>query len=316
MTTILVTGGAGFIGSHLIDKLLIDGYTVFNIDNLDAFYDTALKLKNIERHSKYNNYTFIQQDIRNIKLPENAPKFDIIIHLAAKAGVRPSLKDPVEYFDVNINGTLNLLEFAKENGIRKFIFASSSSVYGINPQVPWSEDILDLNPISPYASSKLAAEKIGFTYSHLYNIQFLSLRFFTVFGARQRPDLAINKFIKNLYNNQPIDVYGNGDTSRDFTFVEDIVNGIVSTIGYQKSQYEIFNLGNNQTIKLIDLINTVAEVVGKKPILNFKEEQPGDVPHTWANIDKSAFCLDYQPSTSIKQGIQLQFDWQSQHLLK
>jgi UDP-glucuronate 4-epimerase len=249
-------------------------------------------------------------DIRNINKSMLVDQdFDIIIHLAAKAGVRPSIDQPQAYFDVNINGTLELLEFAKNRNVTQFVFASSSSVYGINESFPWSESDPDLMPISPYASSKLACEKIGFTYSHLFNIRFIALRFFTVYGPKQRPDLAISKFINRISNGLPIDVYGDGSTSRDYTYVEDIVKGIRAAMNYTASKFEIFNLGNNERHSLISLINAIGEATEKEPILVYRDDQPGDVPHTCADISKASKNLGYHPETSLKTGIANQITW-------
>lgn len=308
---ILVTGGAGFIGSTLIDNLLRDNKNrVVSIDNFDAFYDRSIKEGNIKSHYSFPNFEFHEMDIRNINKSMLVDQdFDIIIHLAAKAGVRPSIDQPQAYFDVNINGTLELLEFAKNRNVTQFVFASSSSVYGINESFPWSESDPDLMPISPYASSKLACEKIGFTYSHLFNIRFIALRFFTVYGPKQRPDLAISKFINRISNGLPIDVYGDGSTSRDYTYVEDIVKGIRAAMNYTASKFEIFNLGNNERHSLISLINAIGEATEKEPILVYRDDQPGDVPHTCADISKASKNLGYHPETSLKTGIANQITW-------
>jgi len=309
---ILVTGGAGFIGSTLIDKLLLDNHTIVSIDNYDPFYDKKLKLLNQRKHFGHVNFHFIEADIRDIDVLPIPIPIDCIIHIAAKAGVLQSIANAKEYFDVNVNGTLCLLEFAKKNGIRQFIFASSSSVYGINKNVPWTENELDLQPISPYASSKLACEKIGFTYSHLYNIRFIALRFFTVYGPRQRPDLAIHKFFNNILANQAIEVYGDGSTKRDYTYIDDLVSGVMASIDYDKSPFEIINLGNHKTIQLKDLIDAIGAIAQRKPILIYKEEQHGDVPQTFANIDKSNLLFNYNPKTALSDGLQHQLDWMKQ----
>jgi UDP-glucuronate 4-epimerase len=308
---ILITGGAGFIGSTLIDHLLSEGHKIVSIDNFDNFYARSIKERNIAAHFHSPNFSFFEADIRHIdQVPalESLP-VDVIVHLAAKAGVRPSLENPVEYFDVNINGTLQLLEFARKKQIRQFVFASSSSVYGINPNIPWKESEADLMPISPYASSKLAGEKIGFTYSHLYGIRFIALRLFTVYGPRQRPDLAISKFINAIMKGQPIRMYGDGSTGRDYTFVEDIVRGIRSAISYDASDYEIFNLGNNKPTSLSVLIDMIANITGTIPQIVQDSEQPGDVRYTCADIGKSYDHLSYCPVTSIKEGLEMQYAW-------
>jgi len=308
---ILLTGGAGFIGSHLSEKLLSLGYRVTSIDNFDNFYSSDIKKKNIEVSLSHGNFKFFKTDIRNTldfreKLTD---KYDILIHLAAKAGVLPSIQNPLAYAETNIVGTLNLLEFAKEKGIRKFLFGSSSSIYGVNINVPWSENDNVLKPISPYAATKVSGELLGQVYSSLYNIQFLALRFFTVFGPRQRPDLAIHKFTKMILNGTPIPFYGDGLSRRDYTYIADIVNGIIGAIEYEDSRYEIINLGNNNPVTLIDLVNTIELVVGKKAIINSLPNQAGDVPITYANIEKAQTLLDYKPTVKIKEGIEKFYDW-------
>ncbi len=309
---VLVTGGAGFIGSTLVDRLsLRSGNFIYSVDNFDPFYSRGIKESNIALQLTKENVKFIEGDIRNLaSFEDQIDRVDMVIHLAAKAGVRPSIDHPQAYFDVNINGTLEVLEFCRRRNIKKVIFASSSSVYGINPKTPWSESDSDLMPISPYASSKLACEKMGFTYSHLFQIQFLALRFFTVFGPRQRPDLAIHKFIHRIENNAPIEVYGDGNTSRDYTYVDDVVQGIEAAMNYEESLFEIFNIGNNQRYTLNQLIDTVSQVLNKKPRLERKPEQPGDVPHTCADISKSQKKLGYSPSTSLITGVEKQAQWQ------
>lgn len=309
---ILVTGGAGFIGSHLVDQLLFLGHTVTSIDNFDNFYSKEIKLQNIESHLKSKNYTFIEGDIANdnlLKELKDAKNIEIIIHLAAKAGVRPSIENSFAYFNANLNGTLSILNFAKENGIKKIVFASSSSVYGNNPSVPWKESDFQLQPISPYAASKIAAENIGRVYSYLYDIRFTCLRFFTAYGPRQRPDLAIHKFFKQIVNEEPITLYGNGSSKRDYTYIDDIVSGIISAIDFNQSKFEIFNIGNSQTISLIDLVNTIEDVCKKKAIINYLPEQPGDVEQTNADISKAKNSLNYIPKTEIKKGLEEFYYW-------
>ncbi|MBL7935555.1 MAG: SDR family NAD(P)-dependent oxidoreductase, partial [Bacteroidia bacterium] len=284
---ILVTGGAGFIGSHLVDRLLFMGYEVINIDNFDTFYSRETKLKNIANQLSSKKYNLIEADISDynvMKDIKSIKNIDVIIHLAAKAGVRPSIENTSSYFNANLMGTINVLNFAKENGIKQIVFASSSSVYGSNPSVPWKESDLELQPISPYASSKIAAENIGRVYSHLCDIRFTCLRFFTVYGPRQRPDLAIHKFFKHIINSEPITLYGNGSTKRDYTYIDDVVAGIISAIGYKnKNKFEVFNLGNSHTISLINLVQNIEEVCQKKAIINYLPEQPGDVEQTFAD---------------------------------
>ncbi len=309
---ILVTGGAGFIGSALVDRLLAErAADVFCIDNFDNFYDVTIKRKNIAHALTHSNFYLLEGDIRDTNFLSEVfkTKYDVIVHLAARAGVRPSIEQPLLYEDVNVKGTLNLLEQAKNNNIKQFVFASSSSVYGVNPRTPWSEDDHVLNPISPYASTKVAGELIGHTYSHLYDIRFIALRFFTVFGPRQRPDLAIHKFFKLIDNNKPIPFFGDGTTSRDYTFVDDIVSGIIGAIGYDKSLYEIINLGNNRTVTLLQLITAIENSIGKKANLDKQPAQAGDVPHTFANVDKAKKLLGYSPSTSLEDGLEKFKQW-------
>ncbi len=315
---IVVTGGAGFIGSHLIDELLKKGHSIINIDNFDAYYLRKIKESNIKGHFKYGNkYQLIESDIRDKNISSFfSEDVEIIIHLAAKAGVRPSLENPIEYQDVNVSGTQNLLEIARQKKIRKFIFASSSSVYGKNKNVPWSESDHVLEPISPYASTKVSGELMGHVYSHLFGIQFLALRFFTVYGPRQRPDLAINKFFSLIKNGEEITLFGDGTTRRDYTYVADIVDGIVSAIEYKDSQFEIINLGNNKTIKLNELVNEIEKTIQITAKKIFAEEQPGDVKQTWADILKAEKLLDYNPKYSLEKGLEKFWEWHLQNQKK
>jgi len=308
---ILLTGGAGFIGSHLSEKLLSLGYRLTSIDNFDNFYSADIKRKNIVGSLQHRNFQFVELDIRNYKnLNEKLDaNFDIIIHLAAKAGVLPSIKKSLEYSETNIIGTQNLLEFARNKNICKFIFGSSSSVYGVNPNVPWSENDNVLLPISPYAATKVSGELLGQVYSSLYNIQFLALRFFTVYGPRQRPDLAIHKFTKMIIDGTQIPFFGDGHSKRDYTYIDDIVNGIVRSLGYKESNYEIFNLGNNYPISLIELVQTIESVIGKKAIIKMLPNQKGDVPITFANIDKAQTILGYKPITNFNEGLRSFYEW-------
>lgn len=311
MQHILVTGGAGFIGSHLVDKLLELDYKVTCIDSFDPFYDPRQKRKNINSHFKNPNFTLIEENILNSKelVEKLTDRYDAIIHLAAKAGIRPSIEDPKSYTEVNVLGTQHILELARKLGIKQFIFGSSSSVYGVNPNTPWNEEDHVLMPISPYAATKVAGELLGYTYSHLYDIRFIALRFFTVFGPRQRPDLAIHKFFKKIIKGETIDMYGDGSTQRDYTFVSDIVDGILKTLTYDKTNYEIINLGNNKPTKLADLIKYIAQVTGTDPKINKMPEQPGDVPITYADINKAKKLLGYSPKVSIEEGLQKFNEW-------
>lgn len=308
----LITGGAGFIGSHLVDLLLEEKkWKITCVDNFDPYYTPVFKRQNIEQHINNPDFILIDEDIcnkekLNKKLNE---KYDIIIHLAAKAGVRPSINNPLEYQKVNITGTQNLLEIAKERFIKQFIFSSSSSVYGINPKTPWSESENVLMPISPYASTKVSAELMGHVYSHLFPIRFIALRLFTVFGPRQRPDLAIYKFTDNIINDKEICMFGNGSTSRDYTYVQDVINGIRAAMDYDKSKFEIINIGNTQTITLLKLINALENIIGKKALIKKIQEQPGDVPVTFADISKAKKLLSYNPATDFIAGLKKFYTW-------
>ena len=317
---ILLTGCAGFIGSHTLDRLLEDGHQVIGLDNFDPFYDRSLKAANIAPHSDHSDFEFLEADLADVETYQKL-KFivgkepvDAIIHLAAKAGVRPSIEDPVGYQRANVIATQNLLEFAKDEGIKQFVFASSSSVYGVNPNVPWSEKHDVSGPISPYASTKVSCELLGHVYSHLYGIRFLGLRFFTVYGPRQRPDLAINKFAHLIEAGEPIPVFGDGSTRRDYTFIEDIVEGIIGSLNYNKTYYEVINLGNDQTVTLSEMIKTIEEVVGRSAIIDRQSEQPGDVPQTWADVTKAGELFGYKPTTTFKQGVEKFVEWRSEQL--
>jgi len=309
---VLVTGGAGFIGSHLVDRMLNEGQTVLVLDNFDPFYDKRIKEAHLATHRSNPSFSFVEQDILDrdgVSQTMQQFKPDVIVHLAAKAGVRPSLENPVAYQQVNVQGTQHLLEAAKEHAVTPFIFAGSSSVYGVNPRVPWREDDCVLNPISPYGATKVAGELLGHVYSHLYGIRFISLRFFTVYGPRQRPDLAIHKFARRLLQGEPISLFGDGSTSRDYTFVGDIVQGIRTAMDYTESNYEIINLGNRQTVRLTDLVRHLERTFGLKANVIYKPEQPGDVHQTYANTDKAKRLLGYEPRTGFEEGL-LQFrDW-------
>ncbi len=302
---ILVTGGAGFIGSHLVEKLLENNYAVTVIDNFDSFYSKEIKMSNMAAFINNPYVTFIELDILNEKELDSrlTGKYETIVHLAAKAGVRPSIENPLEYQDVNVKGTQNLLEFAKHRNIKQFIYASSSSVYGINKNFPWKESDAVLNPISPYASTKISGELLGHVYSHLFGIRFIALRFFTVFGPRQRPDLAIHLFSKKIMNNEVIHFFGNGSTRRDYTYVTDTVQGIFNAIHYTRTPYEVFNLGNHHTVSLSEMISTLEEVFEKKAIIKHLSEQMGDVPITFADISKAQQLLNYMPKTNFKEGV-------------
>jgi UDP-glucuronate 4-epimerase len=303
---VLITGGAGFIGSHLVEKLLENNYAVTIVDNFDPFYPKEIKLKNIAGFINHPNVTFHELDIRNgdSLFEQLNGQYDAIVHLAAKAGVRPSIDYPLEYQDVNVKGTQNMLEFARKRKISQFVFASSSSVYGINNNFPWKEGDVYLNPISPYASTKISGELLGHVYSHLFNIRFIALRFFTVFGPRQRPDLAIHLFSRKILKGEPIHFFGNGSTRRDYTYVDDLVQGIYNAMLYTRTNFEVFNLGNHHTISLSDMISTLEAAYGKKAIIKHLPEQKGDLPITFADIAKAEQMLNYYPKTTFKEGIQ------------
>ncbi len=308
---ICITGGAGFIGSHVTERLLAEGHKITVIDNFNDFYDPAIKRKNIEPFLAHENFRLFETDIRNkieIEAIFAKQKFDELIHLAAMAGVRPSIEDPVLYNDINLIGTMNLLEACRKNDIKKLIFASSSSVYGNNKKVPFSElDPVD-NPISPYASTKKSGELMVYTYHHLYNIKSACLRFFTVYGPKQRPEMAIHLFTDKIYNGQEIQMFGDGASMRDYTFVEDIVDGILSCRTAEYG-YEVFNLGRSDTIKLAELISKIETKLGKKANIKRLKLQPGDVDKTFADISKAKKILQYNPKVSIDEGLDTFIDW-------
>ncbi|MGB0371348.1 MAG: GDP-mannose 4,6-dehydratase [Opitutales bacterium] len=310
--TVCVTGAAGFIGSHTVERLLQDGHRVIGLDNFDPYYAYDVKQRNLSKALENPNFRFEVADITQMRSLEQAIRgepLDAMIHLAAKAGVRPSLLDPIGVHKTNVDGTQNCLLLAKDHDIKQFVFASSSSVYGVNPNVPWSESDAVLRPISPYAASKVCAELLGHTYAHLYGIRFVGLRFFTVFGPRQRPDLAIHKFANRILEGEPISVFGDGSTRRDYTYVEDIVDGIISALHYDQDTYALFNLGNNETVSLSQMIETLERTLGKEAIRDHQPEQPGDVPQTWADLEKAKRGLGYAPKTSFEAGIQHFCDW-------
>jgi UDP-glucuronate 4-epimerase len=313
MRSILITGGAGFIGSHLVDHLLTEGdWQVSVVDDFNDFYDPAIKRENAGRHSKDPNYRLFEADIRDKAALEKVfRKQDIqcVVHLAARAGVRPSLQQPLLYAETNINGTMNLLELTQEHGIKHFVFGSSSSVYGINAKVPFSEDDPIRQPISPYAATKAAGELICHTYSHLYEIRCVCLRFFTVYGPRQRPDLAIHKFARLISEGKPIPVFGDGTTRRDYTYVDDIIAGVRAAIDYKGSDYEVVNLGESRTVELNELIALLEKELGRKAEINRQPLQPGDVPQTYADITKARRLLGYIPQTQIEDGIHRFVEW-------
>lgn len=314
MKRILITGCAGFIGSHLSEKLLDLNYQVVGIDNFDPFYDVNIKKSNLQHFINHPNFNFIEVDIANKEqfeklFPEN---IDLVVHLAAKAGVRPSIEDPSGYIRANITATQNVLDAMKDKDIRKLAFASSSSVYGNTKATPFTEDMDVSKPISPYAATKKAGELINYTHHHLYQTDIINMRFFTVFGPRQRPDLAIHKFTKLIRLGQAITLFGDGSTARDYTYISDTINGIVGAIDYlftHNSVYEIVNLGNNQPVKLSKMVETIYEVCGEKPDINYQAMQPGDVDITYADISKATQLFGYQPEYNFKEGVKKFVEW-------
>ena len=301
----LVTGAAGFIGSHLSERLLNEGAEVVGLDNFDSFYSREIKESNLLLCQSNEQFKLVEGDIRDAECIDNLcgkEKFDIIIHLAAKAGVRPSIEDPVGYQDVNIKGTLVMLEGARNHGIKKFIFGSSSSIYGNNEKVPFCEsDNVDF-PISPYAATKKAGELLCHTYSHLYDIEITCLRFFTVYGSRQRPDLAIHKFSRLIESDEAIPVFGDGSMRRDFTYIDDIIDGVTGAIDNCQG-YEIYNLGESQPVRLDELIKAIEQALGKKAKINRLPVPPGDVKQTYADVSKAISRLGYNPKVGLKEGL-------------
>ena len=313
MKKLLITGGAGFIGSHLVDRLLntnVEHITV--VDDFNDFYDPSIKRSNISEHIKDLRYNISEIDIRDRTTLENlfaTNSFDCVVHLAARAGVRPSLSEPQLYSETNINGTLNLLELAHQNNIKQFVFGSSSSVYGINAKVPFSEDDPIRQPISPYAATKAAGELLCHTYSHLYGLRCVCLRFFTVYGPRQRPDLAIHKFAKLITQRKPIPVFGDGTTRRDYTYVDDIIDGVMAAIDYKQTNYEVINLGESRTVELNELISLLEAELDMHATIDRQPAQPGDVPQTFADISKARTLLGYNPKTQIEAGLRRFVEW-------
>ncbi len=307
---ILVTGGAGFIGSHLVESLLGDGHEVAILDDFNDFYDPEIKRANIRAVA--DDVAVHQIDLRDssaVRALFHREKFDTIAHLAARAGVRPSIRQPQLYYDTNVQGTLHLLEVARATAIERFIFASSSSVYGIAKTIPFSEDLRLTQTISPYAATKIAAEFLCSTYSHLYRIRIVALRLFTVYGPRQRPDLAIHQFTRRIDAGEPIDQFGDGTTRRDYTYVGDIIQGVMAALKYEGELFDIFNLGESETIQLKDLIAALEVALGKKAKINRLPEQPGDVPRTCADISKARRLLGYAPRTNLADGLPRFVEW-------
>ncbi|HYH86596.1 MAG TPA: GDP-mannose 4,6-dehydratase [Pyrinomonadaceae bacterium] len=313
MRNVLITGGAGFIGSHLVERLLGEGaWRVHVVDDFNDFYDPALKRRNVAPHLGREGFRLYEADIRDRDALErifDETTYDVIVHLAARAGVRPSLAEPVLYAETNIGGTLNLLELARARDVGQFVFGSSSSVYGENEKVPFAESDPIFNPISPYAATKAAGELLCHTYSHLWALRCVCLRFFTVYGARQRPDLAIHKFARLISAGEPIPVFGDGTTRRDYTFVDDIIAGVRAAMDYRESRYEVINLGESRTVELRELIGLLEKQLGREAIIDRQPLQPGDVPQTFADITKARRLLGYNPQTPIEEGIRRFVEW-------
>jgi UDP-glucuronate 4-epimerase len=313
MKNILITGGAGFIGSHLVDRLIAErDWNVVVVDDFNDFYDPSIKHANIKQHHDNPQFRLYQVDIRDQEqlhevFEENT--FDCVVHFAARAGVRPSLDQPQLYTETNVNGTLNLLDLSRKQGVEQFVFGSSSSVYGTNAKVPFSEDDQTHQPISPYAATKGAGELLCHTYSHLYGMRSVCLRFFTVYGARQRPDLAIHKFARLMSEGRTIPVFGDGTTRRDYTYIDDIISGVRTAIDYKSSNYEVINLGESRTVELRELIALLERELGMVAKIDRQPLQPGDVPQTFADIQKARRLLKYDPQTPIEEGIKRFVSW-------
>jgi len=307
---ILVTGGAGFIGSHLAAKLLALGHEVVILDDFNDFYDPQIKRSNIAGFAK--DVTVCHVDLRendSVRTVFAREKVDAIMHLAARAGVRPSILHPRLYYDTNVIGTLHLLEAARVTGVQRFIFASSSSVYGASKTIPFSEEEHLTQTLSPYGATKIGGEFLCATYSHLYQMRVVALRYFTVYGPRQRPDLAIHQFTRRIYAGQPIDQFGDGTTRRDYTYIDDIIQGTMAALDYNGPLYDVFNLGESQTIQLKDLILAIENAVEKKAKINRLAEQPGDMPRTYADISKARKLLGYSPTTNLSEGLPKFVEW-------
>jgi UDP-glucuronate 4-epimerase len=312
MHTILVTGCAGFIGSHMCALLLSKGYRVAGIDNFDPFYARSIKESNLNKFRTHPNFSFYELDISKGLHGVQEEKIDAVIHLAAKAGVRPSIEDPAGYLEANITGTQRVHEFMRSRGITKLVFASSSSVYGNNKKTPFHEDDPVDNPISPYAFTKKAGELMNYTFHHLYHVDVINLRFFTVYGPGQRPDLAIHKFVKMVAAGKPLSLFGDGSTARDYTYIDDTVSGIFNALEYCMANagvYTTLNLGNSSPVMLNTLVDIIYSKMGKEKNLVYEPMQPGDVDITFADIEKAAKLINYHPATKLEDGIGKFIEW-------
>jgi len=308
---VLVTGGAGFIGSHLCERLQKEGWEVTCLDNFDDFYPPVLKRENLKALLSSDRFRLIEGDIRDEPFLERIFKegeFDLVVHLAARAGVRPSIRQPLLYEEVNVRGTLNLLEACRRHGVRKFIFASSSSVYGKNPKVPFAEDDPLTSIISPYAATKRAGEILCYTYHHLYGLDVFCLRFFTVYGPRQRPEMAIHKFTRLIHEGRAVPVYGDGSSRRDYTYIDDCIDGVMRAIERVRG-YEVVNIGEARTVPLMELVRLIERALGKEAFVEHLPPQPGDVPITYADVTKARKLLGYEPHTPIEEGIRRFVQW-------
>ena len=310
---VLLTGVAGFIGSHVAERLLLGGHRVVGLDSFDPFYPRTVKERNLRRALDDPDFTLIEADIRDREALRAIPSdVDAIIHMAALAGVRPSILDPAAYMDVNVAGTGALLDLARDVGVRRFVFASSSSVYGEREKGPFREDDPVDHPISPYAATKKAGELIAHTYHHLFGLDVLCLRFFTVYGPRQRPDLAIHKFARLMASGQPIPVYGDGSTERDYTYVDDAVSGVLGALAHleeRRGVYDVVNIGESRTVSLSEMIALLAAELGVRPVLDRQPDQPGDVPLTCADVSRARRLIGYDPRFPFEEGVRRFVEW-------
>lgn len=311
--SVLVTGAAGFIGSHLSEQLLARGEEVVGLDSFDAFYDRATKLVNLSVSRDDSRFSFFESDIRDAEALDSLPRsVDTVVHLAALAGVRPSIAEPKRYASVNVVGTFEILEWAKRRGVSRLLFASSSSVYGNHPEVPFREDMAVGRPISPYAATKVAGELACHTFHHVHGMSVIALRFFTVYGPRQRPDLAIHKFARLLRAGRPLPLFGDGSTARDYTYVDDIIEGVLGALDFvRRSQplFEIVNLGESRTVTLSEMIEVLGDEMGVEPALERLPMQPGDVERTYADVSKARRLFGYAPETPFREGIRRFIRW-------